>query len=97
METFFLECDWSCNACSGPLRTDCLQCMDDYVLQDGVCMGQCSPGHYRDAGFCKRKYLSVISAEPMANFRLASLLVLVSFPRAVFVVSDESPSPSPVP
>ncbi|KAK7830949.1 hypothetical protein U0070_018493, partial [Myodes glareolus] len=48
------ECDWSCNACSGPLRTDCLQCMDGYVLQDGVCMGQCSPGHYQDSGFCKR-------------------------------------------
>lgn len=48
------ECDWSCNACSGPLRTDCLQCMDGYVLQDGVCMGQCSPGYYQDTGFCKR-------------------------------------------
>ncbi|CAH6883331.1 Fras1 [Phodopus roborovskii] len=48
------ECDWSCNACSGPLRTDCLQCMDGYVLQDGVCMEQCSVEHYRDSGFCKR-------------------------------------------
>uniref|UniRef100_A0A8C5KIY7 Fraser extracellular matrix complex subunit 1 n=1 Tax=Jaculus jaculus TaxID=51337 RepID=A0A8C5KIY7_JACJA len=48
------ECDWSCNACSGPLRTDCLQCMDGYVLQDGACVEQCSPSYYRDAGFCKR-------------------------------------------
>ncbi|XP_048220046.1 extracellular matrix organizing protein FRAS1 isoform X2 [Perognathus longimembris pacificus] len=47
------ECDWSCNACSGPLRTDCLQCMDGYVLQDGVCMEQCSPSFYKDAGLCK--------------------------------------------
>uniref|UniRef100_A0A7N5KQV8 Extracellular matrix organizing protein FRAS1 n=1 Tax=Ailuropoda melanoleuca TaxID=9646 RepID=A0A7N5KQV8_AILME len=47
------ECDWSCNACSGPLRTDCLQCMDGYVLQDGACVEQCSPAFYRDLGLCK--------------------------------------------
>nr|XP_010967704.1 extracellular matrix organizing protein FRAS1 [Camelus bactrianus] len=47
------ECDWSCNACSGPLRTDCLQCMDGYVLQDGACVEQCSPAFYRDRGLCK--------------------------------------------
>ncbi|XP_044921660.1 extracellular matrix organizing protein FRAS1 isoform X1 [Mustela putorius furo] len=47
------ECDWSCNACSGPLRTDCLQCMDGYVLQDGACAEQCSPSFYRDVGLCK--------------------------------------------
>ncbi|XP_073898026.1 extracellular matrix organizing protein FRAS1 isoform X2 [Castor canadensis] len=47
------ECDWSCNACSGPLRTDCLQCMDGYVLQDGTCVEQCSPTFYRDSGLCK--------------------------------------------
>ncbi|XP_032256495.1 extracellular matrix protein FRAS1 isoform X2 [Phoca vitulina] len=47
------ECDWSCNACSGPLRTDCLQCMDGYVLQDGACVEQCSPSFYRDLGLCK--------------------------------------------
>ncbi|XP_032739045.1 extracellular matrix protein FRAS1 [Lontra canadensis] len=47
------ECDWSCNACSGPLRTDCLLCMDGYVLQDGACVEQCSPSFYRDVGFCK--------------------------------------------
>ncbi|AWP07675.1 putative extracellular matrix protein FRAS1 [Scophthalmus maximus] len=46
------ECDWSCNACKGPLRTDCLQCMDGYVLQDGVCAQGCSPGSYRDGDRC---------------------------------------------
>uniref|UniRef100_I3MH74 Fraser extracellular matrix complex subunit 1 n=1 Tax=Ictidomys tridecemlineatus TaxID=43179 RepID=I3MH74_ICTTR len=50
---FFPECDWSCNACSGPLRTDCLQCMDGYVLQEGACVEQCSPSFYRDMGLCK--------------------------------------------
>nr|CAI9707391.1 unnamed protein product [Rangifer tarandus platyrhynchus] len=47
------ECDWSCNACSGPLRTDCLQCMDGYVLQDGACVEQCSASFYQDLGLCK--------------------------------------------
>ncbi|XP_042534078.1 extracellular matrix organizing protein FRAS1 [Dipodomys spectabilis] len=47
------ECDWSCNACSGPLRTDCLQCMDGYVLQDGICMERCSPSFYKDSDLCK--------------------------------------------
>ncbi|XP_046512812.1 extracellular matrix organizing protein FRAS1 isoform X5 [Equus quagga] len=47
------ECDWSCNACSGPLRTDCLQCIEGYVLQDGACVEQCSPSFYRDSGLCK--------------------------------------------
>ncbi|XP_060043899.1 extracellular matrix organizing protein FRAS1 isoform X2 [Erinaceus europaeus] len=47
------ECDWSCSACSGPLRTDCLQCMDGYFLQDGACVEQCSASFYRDAGLCK--------------------------------------------
>uniref|UniRef100_A0A4W6CQ63 Fraser extracellular matrix complex subunit 1 n=1 Tax=Lates calcarifer TaxID=8187 RepID=A0A4W6CQ63_LATCA len=46
------ECDWSCNACKGPLRTDCLQCMDGYVLQDGVCAQGCSPGSYQDGDRC---------------------------------------------
>lgn len=46
------ECDWSCNACKGPLRTDCLLCMDGYVLQDGVCTQSCSPGSYQDADKC---------------------------------------------
>uniref|UniRef100_A0A2K6FZ88 Extracellular matrix organizing protein FRAS1 n=1 Tax=Propithecus coquereli TaxID=379532 RepID=A0A2K6FZ88_PROCO len=47
------ECDWSCNVCSGPLRTDCLQCMDSHALQDGACVEQCSASFYRDAGLCK--------------------------------------------
>ncbi|KAI4585533.1 hypothetical protein MJG53_005767 [Ovis ammon polii x Ovis aries] len=47
------ECDWSCNACSGPLRTECLQCMDGYVLQDGACVEQCSASFYRDVDLCK--------------------------------------------
>ncbi|XP_045392852.1 extracellular matrix organizing protein FRAS1 isoform X1 [Lemur catta] len=46
------ECDWSCDRCAGPLRTDCLQCMDGYALQDGACVEQCSPSFYRDGGLC---------------------------------------------
>ncbi|KAK2838085.1 hypothetical protein Q5P01_015297 [Channa striata] len=46
------ECDWSCNACKGPLRTDCLQCMEGHVLQDGVCAQGCSPGFYQDGDRC---------------------------------------------
>ncbi|KAM9823010.1 extracellular matrix organizing protein FRAS1 [Syngnathus typhle] len=46
------ECDWSCNACRGPLRTDCLQCMDGDVLWDGVCAHGCPPGFYRDGDGC---------------------------------------------
>ncbi|XP_034027090.1 extracellular matrix protein FRAS1 [Thalassophryne amazonica] len=46
------ECDWSCNSCRGPLRTDCLQCMEGYVLQDGVCTQGCSPGSYQDGDRC---------------------------------------------
>lgn len=48
----FAECDWSCNACKGPLRTDCLQCMEAYVLQEGVCTQGCSFGSYRDGDRC---------------------------------------------
>ncbi|XP_051278840.1 extracellular matrix protein FRAS1 isoform X2 [Dicentrarchus labrax] len=46
------ECDWSCNACKGPLRTDCLLCMEGYVLQDGVCTQGCSPGSYQEGDKC---------------------------------------------
>ncbi|XP_046698206.1 extracellular matrix protein FRAS1 [Silurus meridionalis] len=46
------ECDWSCNACRGPLRTDCLQCMEGHVLQNGVCVPSCSPGSYQDGERC---------------------------------------------
>ncbi|KAM7019160.1 LOW QUALITY PROTEIN: extracellular matrix organizing protein FRAS1 [Tautogolabrus adspersus] len=47
------ECDWSCNSCRGPLRTDCVLCMDGYVLQDGVCTQSCSPGFYQDGDTCE--------------------------------------------
>uniref|UniRef100_A0A3Q3MY85 Fraser extracellular matrix complex subunit 1 n=1 Tax=Mastacembelus armatus TaxID=205130 RepID=A0A3Q3MY85_9TELE len=53
------ECDWSCNSCKGPLRTDCLQCMEGYVLQDGVCTQGCSPGFYRDGDRCCDEHCSV--------------------------------------
>uniref|UniRef100_A0ABM5GKG1 Extracellular matrix organizing protein FRAS1 n=1 Tax=Pogona vitticeps TaxID=103695 RepID=A0ABM5GKG1_9SAUR len=48
------ECDWSCNACDGPQNTDCLQCMDGYVLQDGACVGHCPPAFYRESDRCQR-------------------------------------------
>ncbi|KAI9537096.1 hypothetical protein NQZ68_028225, partial [Dissostichus eleginoides] len=47
-----IECDWSCNACKGPLRTDCLLCMEGHVLQDGLCTQGCSTGFYRDGDKC---------------------------------------------
>ncbi|XP_007496032.2 extracellular matrix organizing protein FRAS1 isoform X2 [Monodelphis domestica] len=47
------ECDWSCNSCQGPLSTDCLQCMDGYVLQNSTCVEQCSLSYYRDSDHCK--------------------------------------------
>uniref|UniRef100_A0A8C7CEK8 Fraser extracellular matrix complex subunit 1 n=1 Tax=Oncorhynchus kisutch TaxID=8019 RepID=A0A8C7CEK8_ONCKI len=46
------ECDWSCNECKGPLRTDCLQCMEGHVLQDGLCVQGCSSGSYQDGERC---------------------------------------------
>uniref|UniRef100_A0A8B9K9Q3 Fraser extracellular matrix complex subunit 1 n=1 Tax=Astyanax mexicanus TaxID=7994 RepID=A0A8B9K9Q3_ASTMX len=46
------ECDWSCNSCRGPLRSDCLQCMEGHVLQNGVCMPACSQGSYQDGERC---------------------------------------------
>uniref|UniRef100_A0A8C7J2L3 Fraser extracellular matrix complex subunit 1 n=1 Tax=Oncorhynchus kisutch TaxID=8019 RepID=A0A8C7J2L3_ONCKI len=46
------ECDWSCNECEGPLRTDCLQCMEGHVLQDGLCTQGCSPGSYQKGERC---------------------------------------------
>ncbi|XP_053108034.1 extracellular matrix organizing protein FRAS1 isoform X2 [Hemicordylus capensis] len=48
------ECDWSCNACSGPQSTDCLQCMEGYVLQDGACVEWCPLGFYRESDTCQR-------------------------------------------
>ncbi|KAM9742832.1 extracellular matrix organizing protein FRAS1 isoform 2-T2 [Menidia menidia] len=46
------ECVWSCNTCKGPLRTDCLQCMEGYVLQDGECTQGCIQGSYQDGDRC---------------------------------------------
>uniref|UniRef100_A0A8D0CH89 Fraser extracellular matrix complex subunit 1 n=1 Tax=Scleropages formosus TaxID=113540 RepID=A0A8D0CH89_SCLFO len=48
------ECDWSCNACKGPLHTDCLQCMEGHVLQDGVCIQDCAEGSYQEGDTCLR-------------------------------------------
>ncbi|XP_064918597.1 extracellular matrix organizing protein FRAS1 isoform X3 [Columba livia] len=48
------ECDWSCNACKGPGRTDCLQCMEGYVLHDGACVEQCPAGYYQESDTCQR-------------------------------------------
>ncbi|XP_069782867.1 extracellular matrix organizing protein FRAS1 [Narcine bancroftii] len=48
------ECDWSCNACKGPLRTDCLQCMDGYTLQEGSCVERCNAGFYKAGKECIR-------------------------------------------
>ena len=53
--------------CSGPLRTDCLQCMDGYVLQDGACVEQCSASFYRDLGLCKSKCLQPFSVLTQAS------------------------------
>lgn len=52
--TFFLpECDWSCNACKGPRRTDCLQCMEGYVLHEGACVEQCPAAFYKESDTCQ--------------------------------------------
>ncbi|XP_039614478.1 extracellular matrix protein FRAS1 isoform X1 [Polypterus senegalus] len=48
------ECDWSCNECKGPLRTDCLQCMDGHVLENGACVEQCSISFFLDKDKCFR-------------------------------------------
>ncbi|KFU86504.1 Extracellular matrix protein FRAS1, partial [Chaetura pelagica] len=48
------ECDWSCNACKGPQRTDCLQCMEGYVLHEGVCVEQCPAAFYKESDTCQR-------------------------------------------
>lgn len=57
------ECDWSCNACRGPLRTDCLQCMEGFVLQDGLCSPGCSAGFYQDGDGCFGQSNSLTSAQ----------------------------------
>ncbi|XP_062470145.1 extracellular matrix organizing protein FRAS1 [Pezoporus occidentalis] len=48
------ECDWSCNACKGPQRTDCLQCMEGYVLHEGACVEQCPAAFYKESETCQR-------------------------------------------
>ncbi|KFO84606.1 Extracellular matrix protein FRAS1, partial [Buceros rhinoceros silvestris] len=48
------ECDWSCNACKGPQRTDCLQCMEGYVLHEGACVEQCPAAFYKESDTCQR-------------------------------------------
>uniref|UniRef100_A0A8C6YA37 VWFC domain-containing protein n=1 Tax=Naja naja TaxID=35670 RepID=A0A8C6YA37_NAJNA len=48
------ECDWSCNACHGPNRTDCLQCMEGYFLQQGTCVEHCLPAFYRESETCQK-------------------------------------------
>ncbi|XP_077332215.1 extracellular matrix organizing protein FRAS1 [Lithobates pipiens] len=47
------ECDWSCNACKGPLNTDCLQCMEHYVLHNGACVEHCPPTYYKHRDTCR--------------------------------------------
>ncbi|XP_077157208.1 extracellular matrix organizing protein FRAS1 isoform X3 [Paroedura picta] len=47
------ECDWSCNACSSPRSTDCLQCMEGYVLHNGACVKQCPLAFYKESDTCQ--------------------------------------------
>ncbi|KAM4706664.1 extracellular matrix organizing protein FRAS1 [Discoglossus pictus] len=47
------ECDWSCNACKGPLKNDCLQCMEHYTLHAGACVEHCPPSFYKHGEVCQ--------------------------------------------
>ncbi|MEE6460302.1 hypothetical protein FKM82_000916 [Ascaphus truei] len=47
------ECDWSCNACKGPLKTDCLQCMEGHTLHTGACVEHCPPSFYKHGEACQ--------------------------------------------
>ncbi|XP_033644314.1 extracellular matrix protein FRAS1-like [Asterias rubens] len=47
------ECDWSCNACSGPTASDCTRCMESLMLKDGSCVSACEEGYYEYVGECK--------------------------------------------
>ncbi|KAE8631113.1 hypothetical protein XENTR_v10001087 [Xenopus tropicalis] len=47
------ECDWSCNACKGPLKNDCLQCMEHYALHAGACVEHCPPAFYKHGETCR--------------------------------------------
>lgn len=59
---FLPECDWSCNACKGPKRTDCLQCMEGHVLHQGACVEECPPGFYRESDMCQSEFLGSITS-----------------------------------
>lgn len=72
----FSECDWSCNACRGPLRTDCLLCMDGYVLQEGVCAQGCSPGFYQDGDKCFGQFYTHARAHTHAHVSVTLTLRL---------------------
>ncbi|NXU54362.1 FRAS1 protein, partial [Turnix velox] len=48
------ECDRSCNSCKGPQRTDCLQCMEGYVLHEGACVEQCPAAFWKESDTCQR-------------------------------------------
>ncbi|OCT97312.1 hypothetical protein XELAEV_18009537mg [Xenopus laevis] len=47
------ECDWSCNACKGPLKSDCLQCMEHYTLHAGACVEHCPSAFYKHGETCR--------------------------------------------
>ncbi|KAM4809143.1 extracellular matrix organizing protein FRAS1 [Rhinophrynus dorsalis] len=47
------ECDWSCNSCKGPLKSDCLQCMEHYTLHNGACVEHCPPFFYKHGETCR--------------------------------------------
>ncbi|KAM8939375.1 extracellular matrix organizing protein FRAS1 [Pelodytes ibericus] len=47
------ECDWSCNSCKGPLKNDCLQCMEHYTLHDGACVEHCPSSFYKHREACR--------------------------------------------
>uniref|UniRef100_A0A8C4Z636 Fraser extracellular matrix complex subunit 1 n=1 Tax=Gadus morhua TaxID=8049 RepID=A0A8C4Z636_GADMO len=46
------ECEWRCNMCVGPQPTDCLQCMEGFVLQHDVCTPTCTPGSFQRGERC---------------------------------------------
>ncbi|OWK55263.1 Extracellular matrix protein FRAS1 [Lonchura striata] len=48
------ECDWSCNTCKGPERTDCLQCTEGHFLHEGACVEECPPAFYQESDTCQR-------------------------------------------
>lgn len=86
------ECDWSCNACRGPLRSDCLQCMEGYVLQDGICVPGCSLGYYQEAERCLSQWSEIkittfIMKMSSANLFSSSIIFDISIAQSVNVGS----------